>query len=93
MVLSIAIVGFGRMAQRFYAPALQRLAPDARYSIADPSENARGKALSIFPEAACFTAVEKLADLPLDAALIASSPATHFHAWRIFGGTRCSSLH
>ena len=91
MVLSIAIVGFDRMAQRFYA-VLQRLAPDARYSIADPSENAR-KALSIFPEAACFTAVEKLADLPLDAALITSSPATPFHAWRIFGSTRCSSLH
>ena len=83
MALNIAIVGFGRMAQRFYAPALQRLAPDARYAIADPSEDARGKALGIFPGASCFTAVEKLAELALDAALIASSPATHFHAWHI----------
>lgn len=83
MTLSIAIVGFGRMAQNYYAQALKRLLPDARYAIVDPSVEAREQARRIFPEARCFAAVEELAGSGLDAALIASPPAAHFHAWRV----------
>ena len=83
MPLSIAIVGFGRMAQNYYAPALKRLAPDARYTIVDPAVEAREKARRIFPEARRLGAVEDLAGSKLDAALIASPPAAHFHAWRV----------
>ena len=82
MPLEIAIVGFGRMAQNYYAPALKRLLPDARYAIVDPAEEAREKAQRIFRKSRCLDAVEDLAGSALDAALIASPPASHFHAWR-----------
>ena len=52
--LSIAIVGFGRMAQTFYTPGLKRLAPEARYIIVDPVDEARGKAKEILPTAAAW---------------------------------------
>ncbi len=83
MPLNVAIVGFGRMAQKFYVPALKLLAPDARYAIADPADDARIKAQKTFPGTSCFAAVEELANLALDAALIASPPASHFHAWHM----------
>ena len=35
-------------------------------------------------EARCFTDMEELGDIALDAALIASSPAAHFQTWRYF---------
>jgi predicted dehydrogenase len=83
MPFNMAIVGFGRMAQKFYVPALKLLAPDSRYAIVDPANDARIVAQKTFPEASCFAAVEGLAGLALDAALVASPPATHFHAWRL----------
>jgi predicted dehydrogenase len=81
--LSIAIVGFGRMARSYYAPALKRLVPSARYLIVDPAAKSRDWAQRIFPEARCFGEIDRLSEFALDAALIASPPTTHFRAWRI----------
>src|SRR5262245_15976355 len=82
MPLRVAIVGFGRMAQRFYVPALKRLAPDAFYAIADPAEGARSRAQKIFAGVSCFATVEELANTALDAAFVVSPPTAHFAAFQ-----------
>jgi predicted dehydrogenase len=85
MPLSIAIAGFGRLARSYYAPALKRIEPDAGYFIVDPVAASREEARRMFTAARCFADIEELGDIPLDAALVASPPAAHFHAWRFFG--------
>jgi predicted dehydrogenase len=82
MPLKLAIVGFGRLAQGYYAPALKILEPDARYLIVDPALESRDRAQKIFPEAKCFREVDEISETLIDAALIASPPSTHFLAWR-----------
>ena len=81
MPLTLAIVGFGRLAQDYYAPALKLLEPDARYVIVDPALQSRDRAQEIFLEAKCFCGVDELSGISLDAVLIASPPTTHFPIW------------
>ena len=81
MPLTLAIVGFGRLAQDYYAPALKLLEPDARYFIVDPALESRDRAQEIFPQAKCFCEVDELSEISIDAALIASPPTTHFQIW------------
>jgi predicted dehydrogenase len=81
MPLTLAIVGFGRLAQSYYAPALKLLEPDARYLIVDPVLQSRERAQEIFPEAKCFCGIDGLSETSIDAVLIASPPKTHFPIW------------
>ena len=88
--LNLAIIGFGRLAQRYYAPALKLQAPGAQYFIVDPDPHACEQAKRLLVNANCFVSLEALAEAPLDAALIASPPSVHFEAWQNFSSRNIS---
>ncbi len=74
-VIKIGIVGFGRLAQAYYTPALRSIGSVIVAAIADPLEVSRAAAGRAFPKA---TICHDYRDFPtLDAILVASPPSTH----------------
>jgi predicted dehydrogenase len=79
----LAIIGFGRLAQEYYLPALSLLPPAFRISVADPLLSSRDEAKRRLPSAPVYSDYQTLlADESLDAVLVVSPPSTHFEIWR-----------
>jgi predicted dehydrogenase len=80
--MRLGIVGFGRLAQNYYVPALARMTDVARVdAIADPNAGCRAAAGDCLPRAATFGSLpEMLANAALDGILIATPPAAHLDA-------------
>lgn len=77
-----AIVGFGRLARRYYVPALCKLPTVEIVAIADPLPASRNAAASAFPRARIYDDYHDLfAREHLDAILVASPPSTHLDIW------------
>lgn len=77
----LGLVGFGRLAQGYYLPALRK--HPVTLSIADPGPHARTAAERLAPGAKLYADYrELLARESLDALLVASPPSTHLAVWR-----------
>jgi predicted dehydrogenase len=81
--LRVGLVGFGRLAQNYYVPALQSSPWPLRLAIADPGTNSLKAAQRLLPGATRYSDHrELLARETLDALLVASPPSTHLAVWR-----------
>jgi predicted dehydrogenase len=77
--LSIGLIGCGRVAERYYLPALARLPTEARLIAAADSVQARARlATTFFPECRVFSSASELLQYtPVRAVIIATPPASH----------------
>jgi predicted dehydrogenase len=85
-VLRLGIIGFGRLAQDYYVPALRRIRRPLEICIADPLDRSRAaaaQALGSIPTYADYR--EALNRESLDAVLVAAPPSTHLANWRAAG--------
>lgn len=82
--LRLGIVGFGRLAQNYYVPALRRMTDVARVvAVADPNDACRAAARTLLPGTDVFDAPAGVYDhASIDAVLVASPPAAHLAALR-----------
>jgi len=81
--LRLGLVGCGRLARGWYAPALARLADATVVAVADPAPESRAWATARFPGATACESIESLIESGgLDALLVASPPSNHLAAWR-----------
>ena len=76
-MFQVGIVGFGRLPQDYYTPALRSLSGVAAAGVADPLPASRAACARAFPAASVHSNYDDLLDLPLDALLVASPPSTH----------------
>jgi predicted dehydrogenase len=76
----VGLVGFGRLAQAYYAPALRRLNDVTIAAIIDPLSTSLNAAHKSFPDSALLSSHEEIGDLSLDALLVASPPSSHLAA-------------
>ena len=76
-MLNVGIVGFGRLAQAYYTPALRTLRSVRVVAVADPLPASRTTASKAFPDATTYCDYQDLLSLPLDALLVATPPSTH----------------
>ena len=77
-----AIIGFGRLAQIYYTPALRSLPAAEIVAVADPLEASRATAAASFPSAHIYADYHDLFDRErIDAVLVASPPSTHLDVW------------
>jgi predicted dehydrogenase len=76
-MFQVGIVGFGRLPQDYYTPALRSLSGVAVAEVADPLAASRAACARAFPAASVHSDYEKLLGRPLDALLVASPPSTH----------------
>ena len=74
------MVGFGRVAQAYYVPALRTLKSVVIAAIVDPLPASLDKARKCFSGAAVGSDLGDLDKLSLDALLVASPPSTHLAA-------------
>lgn len=80
--LSLGIIGFGRLAQGYYVPALRALPGALQISVADPLEQSRAAARERLRGVRTYTDYHELLQRErLDAVLVASSPSTHLEVW------------
>ena len=81
--IAVGIIGFGRLARLYYAPALREIGRRLRLSVADPCEGSRAAAAGAFPETRIHADYrELLEDEELDAVLVATPPSLHLEIWR-----------
>lgn len=81
--LRVGLVGFGRLAQDYYVPALRASPWPLRLAVADPGANSLKAAQRLLPGASRYQDhQELLAREALDALLVASPPSTHLAVWR-----------
>jgi myo-inositol 2-dehydrogenase/D-chiro-inositol 1-dehydrogenase len=77
-----AIIGFGRLAQIYYAAALRRLPNVEIVAAADPLAASRAAAAAKFPHAHIYADYHDLFEREhIDAVLVASPPSTHRDVW------------
>lgn len=77
-----AIIGFGRLAQAYYLPALRKLPTTEIVAIVDPLSASRAAAASAFPRACIYDDYRDLVEREhVDAILVASPPSTHLAIW------------
>ena len=81
--LRLGLVGFGRLAQNYYVPALRSFSPALEVSVADPEERRLVIAKQRLPGAITYRDHrDLLAGQALDGLLVASPPSTHLAIWR-----------
>jgi len=81
--LQIGIVGFGRLAQNYYVPALRKMRRQLEISVADPLETSRAVATRAFGNIRTYTDYRQLLNNEsLDAVLVATPPSNHLEIWR-----------
>lgn len=81
--LRLGILGFGRLAQNYYVPALRRLGRELQFFVADPLESSRTAAVKAFREVQTYADYRRLLECqPLHAALVATPPSVHLEIWR-----------
>lgn len=80
--LSFGIIGYGRLAREYYAPALACMKEVNVAAVADPLEQSRLAAARWKPLAHVYdNHLQMLQQEKLDAVLIASPPSSHLSAW------------
>jgi predicted dehydrogenase len=78
----VGIAGFGRLAERYYLPAIRSLDGIRLTAITDPLPARRTLATALVPRASVYSHHEAMLEHEtLDALLVASPPSTHFHIW------------
>lgn len=82
-ILQLGLVGFGRLAQKYYAPALRALKSVSLAVVVDPLDASREAARAAFPHVATLANSDKLLSRPLDGLIIASPPSTHLALWNL----------
>ncbi len=76
--LRVAVVGCGRLFQRYYVPALASLKHVRVAAVADPRGEQRAAATALIPGVVTYPSVERLLhDVDVDAVLVGSTPSTH----------------
>lgn len=81
--LRLGVVGFGRLAQNYYVPALHSFSRTLEISVADPNERCLAIAKQRLPGAITYQDHRKLlAEQALDGLLVATPPSTHLAIWR-----------
>ena len=81
--LRVGLVGFGRLAQNYFVPALRASPWPLRLAITDPGTHSLEAAHRQWPDASRYrNHRELLAHETLDAMLVASPPSTHLAVWR-----------
>lgn len=78
--LRLGIVGFGRLAHYYYAPALRSMDGIRSILVADPSAARRALARKSLRAETCDSPDDLLPHKP-DAILVASPPSTHLQIW------------
>lgn len=80
----LGVIGFGRLAQNYYVPALRRMRDVAHVvAVGDPNEACCAAARKLLPGAAVYDAPSTVYEHALlDAVLVASPPAAHLAALR-----------
>jgi len=87
--LRLGLVGYGRLAEAYYSPALRRLAAVELAAVADPLAARRRRAGADWPAARLYSdCAALLAAGGLDALLVASPPSTHLAGWRAASAAR-----
>ncbi len=85
----LAIVGFGRLAQRYYVPALRSFDAIEISAVADPLPASRAAVEGAFPGARIYSDYRDLLDHEhIDAILVASPPSTHLAIWNYAAKSR-----
>jgi predicted dehydrogenase len=79
--LRLGLVGFGRLARRYYVPAVARLRGVGVVAVADPLDASRAAAVTALPGAAVCRSIDELLAHHPDALLIATPPSTHLALW------------
>ena len=80
--LNLGIIGYGRLARDYYAPALARMKGVTVAAVTDPLEQSRLAAAAWRPRARVYDNQQHmLAQEKLDAVLIVSPPSSHLKAW------------
>lgn len=79
--LRLGVIGFGRLAQQYYVPALQRRHGIADIVVADPLPASRAAAARALAPVRCFAEVEALLATRPDAVVVATPPSTHLALW------------
>lgn len=78
----LAIVGFGRLAQRYYVPALRSIRQVEISAVADPLPASRAAAEAAFPGVRTYCDYRDLLEHErIDAMAVASPPSTHLPIW------------
>ena len=81
-MLNLGIIGYGRLARDYYAPALARMKGVTVAAVTDPLEQSRLAAAAWRPLARVYDDQQHmLAQEKLDAVLIVSPPSSHLKAW------------
>jgi predicted dehydrogenase len=76
--LRVAVVGCGRLFQRYYIPALASLKHVRVAAVADPRGEQQAVAMALIPGVVTYPSVERLLhDVDVDAVLVGSTPSTH----------------
>lgn len=80
--LQIGIVGFGRLAQNYYVPALRQMGRQFEICVADPLEGSRTAATRAFAGTRTYADYRQLLENePLHAVLVAAPPSKHLEIW------------
>jgi predicted dehydrogenase len=80
--LNFGIIGYGRLAREYYAPALAGMKEVKVAAVADPLEQSRLAASRWRPPARVYeNHLQMLQQEKLDAVLIASPPSSHLSVW------------
>jgi predicted dehydrogenase len=79
----MGIVGFGLLAQRYYAPALRKLGRQLDICVADPLASSRDAAARAFRHPRSYADHHEMLERePLAAVLVAAPPSTHLAIWQ-----------
>ncbi|MEM7251551.1 MAG: Gfo/Idh/MocA family oxidoreductase [Pseudomonadota bacterium] len=79
----IGLVGFGRLAQDYYVPALQSIAGAEVVGVVDPLEASLTQARILLPGTSAHTALDAWLQMDaVDALIVSSPPSHHLSAWR-----------
>lgn len=79
--IRLGIVGFGRVAQLYYAPALRRIAGLAAIAVADPLPASRAAAVAALGPVRVFSDAGALLATEPDAVVVATPPSSHLALW------------
>jgi len=84
--LQLGLVGFGRLARKYYVPALRALNGVSLSAVVDPLEASREAARAAFPGIATLADPGALLTRRLDGIIVASPPSTHLALWNLAAG-------
>jgi predicted dehydrogenase len=81
--LQLGLAGFGRLARKYYVPALRALNGVRLSAVVDPLESSRAAARAAFPGIAILADPGDLLIRRLDGIIVASPPSTHLALWNL----------